>query len=29
MSEKKAILIVDDSKTVRNLVSFVIKKGRV
>ncbi|GAB6886826.1 response regulator [Desulfothermus okinawensis JCM 13304] len=27
MSEKKAILIVDDSKTVRNLVSFVIKKA--
>ena len=27
MAEKKAILIVDDSKTVRNLVSFVIKKA--
>ena len=27
MTEKKAILIVDDSKTVRNLVSFVIKKA--
>ncbi len=27
MREKKAILIVDDSKTVRNLVSFVIKKA--
>ncbi len=27
MAEKKKILIVDDSKTVRNLVSFVIKKA--
>lgn len=27
MSEKKTILIVDDSKTVRNLVSFVVKKA--
>jgi len=27
MKEKKTILIVDDSKTVRNLVSFVVKKA--